>query len=64
MLRASLWWWRRGCGAIAEKQEFADSQSDDFNEKLSDLLNDDSVVIIEIFKGESPQQAIRKEAST
>lgn len=42
-----------------QHQEFADYQSDAFNEKLSELLNDDSVIIIEVMKGEAPQQAIQ-----
>ena len=60
-MKASLWWWLRGGGAVAGKQhqEFADFQSDEFNEKLSELLNDDSVIIIEVMKGEAPQQAIQ-----
>ena len=60
-MKASLWWWIRGGGAVAGKQhqEFAEYNSDEFDSKLTELQNDDSVVIIEIFKGEAPQQAIQ-----
>jgi hypothetical protein len=60
-LKVSLWWWLRGGGAVAGKQhqEFSEFHSGEFDKKLSELLNDDSIIIIEVMKGEAPQRAIK-----
>lgn len=59
-MQASLLWWHKGEGHRAmSSQDFADYHSDAFDVKLSELLMDDSVAIIEIMKGERPTWALQ-----
>lgn len=58
-MKASLFWWLKGAGkGQMQSQDFEEYDSDAFDKKLTELEQDDSVIIIEIMKGERPNWAV------
>lgn len=50
-MKARLSWWQRGI-VKRQKQDFGDFHSDEFNDKLSELMNNPVVFVIRIEKKE------------